>query len=72
MNWFEDEEQEKAAEEENAEEVGGVIHCFTYDYEFASKVLALNFYISFSGIVTLPLISTIDSLGMCFVQSDMF
>jgi TatD DNase family protein len=38
--------------EENASEVGGVIHCFTEDWEFAHKVLDLNFYISFSGIVT--------------------
>lgn len=38
--------------EEKAEEVGGVIHCFTYDFAFAQKVLPLNFYISFSGIVT--------------------
>lgn len=39
-------------EEENAGEVGGVIHCFTEDWEFAQKAMAMNFYISFSGIVT--------------------
>jgi len=39
-------------EEEDANEVGGVIHCFTEDWEFAQKALDLNFYISFSGIVT--------------------
>lgn len=38
--------------EEGAEEVGGVIHCFTEDWEFAKKAMDLNFYISFSGIVT--------------------
>jgi TatD DNase family protein len=38
--------------EEGADEVGGVIHCFTEDWEFAQKAIALNFYISFSGIVT--------------------
>ena len=38
--------------EENAGSVGGVIHCFTEDWEFAKKALDLNFYISFSGIVT--------------------
>jgi len=38
--------------DEGAEEVGGVIHCFTEDWEFAQKALDLNFYISFSGIVT--------------------
>ena len=39
-------------EEEGASEIGGVIHCFTEDWEFAKKALDLNFYISFSGIVT--------------------
>ncbi|MDD5579723.1 MAG: TatD family hydrolase [Methylobacter sp.] len=39
-------------EEERAGEVGGIIHCFTEDWEFAQKALDLNFYISFSGIVT--------------------
>jgi TatD DNase family protein len=38
--------------EEGASEVGGIIHCFTEDWEFAQKALDLNFYISFSGIVT--------------------
>jgi TatD DNase family protein len=38
--------------EEGAERVGGVIHCFTEDWDFASQAMALNFYISFSGIVT--------------------
>ena len=38
--------------EENAQEVGGIIHCFTEDWEFAEQALDLNFYISFSGIVT--------------------
>jgi TatD DNase family protein len=39
-------------EEENAGEVGGVIHCFTEDWEFAKKAMDLNFYLSFSGIIT--------------------
>jgi TatD DNase family protein len=39
-------------QEEGASEVGGIIHCFTEDWEFAKKALDLNFYISFSGIVT--------------------
>jgi TatD DNase family protein len=38
--------------EEGAGEVGGIIHCFTEDWEFAEKALDLNFHISFSGIVT--------------------
>jgi TatD DNase family protein len=38
--------------EQGAEEVGGVIHCFTEDWKFAQEAMDLNFYISFSGIVT--------------------
>ena len=38
--------------EEGAGEVGGIIHCFTEDWEFARQAMDLNFYISFSGIVT--------------------
>lgn len=39
-------------QEENAAEIGGIIHCFTEDWEFAQGALDLGFYISFSGIVT--------------------
>ncbi len=39
-------------EEEGAEQVGGVMHCFVEDIVTAEKAMALNFYISFSGIVT--------------------
>ncbi len=42
----------KILAEEHAGEAGGVIHCFTEDWEFAKKAMDLNFYISFSGIVT--------------------
>lgn len=38
--------------EEAAQEVGGVMHCFTENWEAAQAALDLNFYISFSGIVT--------------------
>ena len=38
--------------EENAQDVGGVMHCFTENWETAQAALDLNFYISFSGIVT--------------------
>jgi TatD DNase family protein len=37
---------------EKAETVGGVMHCFTDDWATAIAVMKLNFYISFSGIVT--------------------
>ncbi len=39
-------------EEEGADNVGGVMHCFVEDWDAAQKAMALNFYISFSGIVT--------------------
>lgn len=38
--------------EEGAGEVGGVLHCFTEDWDMARRALDMNFYISFSGIVT--------------------
>ena len=38
--------------EEGAAEVGGVLHCFTEDWETARQAIDLNFLISFSGIVT--------------------
>lgn len=38
--------------EEHAEKVGGVMHCFAEDWDTAQQALELNFYISFSGIVT--------------------
>lgn len=39
-------------QEENANEVGGVMHCFTESIEVAQAAMDMNFYISFSGIVT--------------------
>lgn len=38
--------------EEGAEQIGGVMHCFTESQAVADEALALNFYISISGIVT--------------------
>jgi TatD DNase family protein len=38
--------------EEGAEQVGGVMHCFTEDWATAKAALDLGFYISFSGIVS--------------------
>lgn len=38
--------------EENAVQVGGVMHCFTESLDVAMQAIALGFYISFSGIVT--------------------
>jgi TatD DNase family protein len=36
----------------NAEQVGGVLHCFTEDWDMASRAIDMGFYISISGIVT--------------------
>jgi TatD DNase family protein len=33
-------------------ETGGVLHCFTESWEMARQALELNYYISFSGIIT--------------------
>jgi TatD DNase family protein len=38
--------------EERANEIGGVMHCFTETWEVARAAMDLGFYISFSGIVT--------------------
>ena len=38
--------------EEGAEKAGGVMHCFTENWEVAQAALDMGFYISFSGIVT--------------------
>ncbi len=38
--------------EENADRVGGVLHCFTETLDVALEAIDLGFYISFSGIVT--------------------
>lgn len=38
--------------QEGANQVGGVLHCFTETWEMARKGLELGFYVSFSGILT--------------------
>jgi TatD DNase family protein len=38
--------------EEEEGQVGGVLHCFTEDWDMARAAMELNFRISFSGIVT--------------------
>ncbi|MCX8049392.1 MAG: TatD family hydrolase [Methylohalobius sp.] len=49
--------------EEGASEVGGVLHCFTEDWDFAKRALDLNLYISFSGIVTFPKAEAIQEVA---------
>ena len=39
-------------QEEGAEEVGGVMHCFTGTWDEAQRAMELGFWISFAGIVT--------------------
>ncbi|MHB8849120.1 MAG: TatD family hydrolase [Burkholderiales bacterium] len=39
-------------QEEGAERVGGVMHCFTESQSVAEAAMEMNFYISLSGIVT--------------------
>ncbi len=39
-------------ENEDAEKAGGIIHCFTENWETAKRALDIGFYISLSGIVT--------------------
>lgn len=40
--------------EEKANEVGGVMHCFSASWKEAREALDLNFYISFAGNLTYP------------------
>lgn len=42
----------KVLREENAKEIGGIMHCFVEDWEIAQQIMELGFLISFSGIVT--------------------
>jgi TatD DNase family protein len=42
----------KIMQEEGANKVGGVMHCFTESLEVALTAISMGFYISFSGIVT--------------------
>jgi len=42
----------KILKEEGAQQVGGVMHCFTESYEVAKAAMEMGFFISFSGIVT--------------------
>lgn len=40
--------------EENAAEVGGVLHCFSGDLAMANECIALGFYLSIPGTITYP------------------
>lgn len=49
--------------EEKANEVGGIMHCFVDDYSTALKALHLNFLISFSGILTFKNASALQEVA---------
>ncbi|MBU6468547.1 MAG: TatD family hydrolase [Betaproteobacteria bacterium] len=42
----------KIMQEEQASDVGGIMHCFTESLEVAHRAIEMGFYISISGIVT--------------------
>jgi TatD DNase family protein len=49
--------------QEKVEDIGGVMHCFTEDWETAKQALDLGFYISFSGIVTFKNATTLHDVA---------
>ena len=49
--------------EEGADQVGGVMHCFTENLEVARAAIKMNFYISFSGIVTFKKATSIKDVA---------
>jgi len=49
--------------EEKADEIGGVMHCFTESWDIAQAALDLNFYISLSGIVTFKNAHTVHEVA---------
>lgn len=56
-------------QEEGADQVGGVMHCFTETLEVAERALDLNFHISFSGIVSFKNAEALRDVAR-FVPSD--
>lgn len=53
----------KILQEENAQDIGGVMHCFAEDWETAQQAMELGFYISFSGIVTFKSAKTLQEVA---------
>ena len=49
-----DDDTFRILEEESAQEIGGVFHCFTGDRAMARRALDIGFHISLAGIVTFP------------------
>ena len=50
--------------QEGADEIGGVMHCFVENWEIAKRAMDLNFYISFSGIVTFKSAKELQEVAM--------
>ena len=42
----------RVMKEETSEEIGGVIHCFSYSAEMAEEYLKMGFYLGIGGVVT--------------------
>jgi len=49
--------------EESAGDIGGVMHCFAEDWDAAKAALDMDFYISFSGIVTFNSAKTLKEVA---------
>lgn len=49
--------------DENARDVGGIIHCFSEDLPFAEQALEMGFLLSFSGIVTFKTAKAIQEVA---------
>jgi len=49
--------------EEQAQQVGGIMHCFVEDWDTAVAAMDLGFYISFSGIVTFKTATTLQAVA---------
>jgi TatD DNase family protein len=49
--------------EENASDVGGIMHCFVDNWDTAQQAMEMGFYISFSGIVTFKNAKTVQSVA---------
>ncbi|UCV30306.1 TatD family hydrolase [Ferribacterium limneticum] len=66
----------RVLKEEGADTVGGVMHCFTENWEIARQALDLGFYLSFSGIVTFKNATIVKEvaqkcpLGRLLVETD--
>lgn len=53
----------KILQEEGADRVGGIMHCFTENWEVAQVALDLGFYLSFSGIVSFKNATTVKEVA---------